>query len=122
MKDFVTPLFRCGTNLKDGQAIRGLQLQIAIYCSCRLDRRKRNLQAEIAAKKYFAGFEQRLSFGRFFAKSYRAFQFAAHGSLSDARFFAEFFRQRFEICLHRARLARSEERRVGKECRSRWSP
>src|SRR3712207_7605386 len=25
-------------------------------------------------------------------------------------------------CLYRARIFRSEERRVGKECRSRWSP
>ena len=27
-----------------------------------------------------------------------------------------------EVCLHLAEPVRSEERRVGKECRSRWSP
>ena len=27
-----------------------------------------------------------------------------------------------DLCAHAAKEARSEERRVGKECRSRWSP
>ena len=32
------------------------------------------------------------------------------------------FEKRMEVCKNVAEYKRSEERRVGKECRSRWSP
>ena len=34
----------------------------------------------------------------------------------------ELLLERLELALDRVREIRSEERRVGKECRSRWSP
>src|SRR5256885_4716329 len=47
----------------------------------------------------------------------RGFQRGPHGARVDAR-----LRGKPAIELHRVGTGRSEERRVGKECRSRWSP
>src|SRR5436189_6167550 len=41
---------------------------------------------------------------------------------TDDKFPADVFRERGYKCLTFGQQTRSEERRVGKECRSRWSP
>src|SRR5208282_2901071 len=65
MKYLVAPFLRRGPELEDRQSVRGLQPQLAVNYLGRLDRRKRNLQPERAAKKDFARFQQRLPFRRF---------------------------------------------------------
>src|SRR5438128_11121780 len=42
--------------------------------------------------------------------------------LSMVQLMAVFISMRCTLCGHFLQVARSEERRVGKECRSRWSP
>ena len=47
---------------------------------------------------------------------------AEHASLENVNFMASFGKGLICMPMSKALLLRSEERRVGKECRSRWSP
>src|SRR5580704_11120978 len=115
MKYLLSPLLLSGPDLEHRQSVRGLQAQFAVNRFGRLDRSKRNLQPKLAAKKNFARLQERLTLRNFLSKPRRAFQFASHGSLSDPRLFAKFFRQRLQISFHRARLAENEPRHKPKE-------
>ena len=60
------------SKVENGEPIRGLQTELAIHGFRGFDRRERNLQPEIAAKKNFARFEQRFPFGLLLPEPHRA--------------------------------------------------